>query len=184
MKKTYYNYGEVEQCCFSIVKQMSKDKWVPDMVVGITRGGLLPSILISNWFDCNLETLKVSLRRDEDCESNLWLPEYAIGYVPSEERGESGTMIDPAYRKNILIVDDINDTGATLNWIKTDWQQNCLPNNSVWESVWNNNVKVATLFNRESSNSEIKVDYTGFNINLDNDPGWIVFPWESWCGDE
>jgi hypothetical protein len=151
--------------------------------VGITRGGLLPAVLLSNWFECKLETLKVSLRRDEECESNLWLSEQAIGYVPTEERGGFGAEVDPYYRKNILIVDDINDTGATLNWIKMDWQQNCLPNNSAWDVVWNKNVRVATLFNREASSSELKVDYTGLSINLDNDPGWIVFPWESWCGE-
>jgi hypoxanthine phosphoribosyltransferase len=178
--KTLVSYTEVESQCLTIAKQMSKDKWVPDYIVGITRGGLLPGILLSNWFECKMHTLAVHLRDNHDTESNLWMPEDAIGYVPSEERGESGTMIDPAYRKNILIVDDINDTGATLNWIKMDWQQSCLPSNSAWDTVWNNNVRVATLFNRESSNSEVKVDYTGFNINLDNDPGWITFPWEKW----
>ena len=183
MKKSYYNYSDVELCCLSIAKQIGRDKWAPDYIVGITRGGLLPAVLLSNWFECKLETLKVSLRRDEECESNLWLAEQAVGYVPIEERGGFGAQVDPYYRKNILIVDDINDTGATLNWIKMDWQQNCLPSNSAWDVVWNNNVRVATLFNRESSSSELKVDYTGLSINLDNDPGWVVFPWESWCGE-
>lgn len=187
MKKTYYDYASIERLTLAVAKQISRDKWVPDYVVGITRGGLFPAVLLSNWFDCKMHTLDVRLRdgKGDQCESNLWMPEDAVGYVPVEDRGESGTTLDPAYRKNILIVDDINDTGATLNWIKHDWQTSCMPNSTVWNTVWGNNVRVATLFDRGlSSSSEIPVKYSGFVVTQDNDPGWIVFPWESWCGDE
>jgi uncharacterized protein len=185
--KTIINYAEVELHCLTIAKQISRDKWVPDYIVGITRGGLLPAVLLSNWFDCKMYTLDVRLRdgKGDGCESNLWMPEDAVGYVPVEDRGDSGTTIDPAYRKNILIVDDINDTGATLNWIKRDWQTSCMPNHSAWNSVWSNNVRVATLFDRGlASNSEIPKQYSSVVVTQDNDPGWIVFPWENWCGDE
>jgi xanthine phosphoribosyltransferase len=184
--KTLISYADVEYQCLAIAKQMSKDKWVPNYIVGITRGGLLPAVLLSNWFDCRMHTLDVRLRdgQPEDCESNCWMAEDAFGYVPTEQRGESGTQVDPANRKNILIVDDINDTGATLNWIKQDWQSSCLPNHSAWDTVWGNNVRVATLYNRESSSSEIPVAYNGVLVTMDNDPGWVVFPWESWCGEE
>jgi hypoxanthine phosphoribosyltransferase len=181
--KTYCNYSDIEMLCLNVVKQISRDQWVPDYVVGITRGGLIPAVLLSNWFDCKMQTLKVSLRDDAECESNCWMAEEAVGYVPMEERGESGTTIDPSYRKNILIVDDINDTGSTLNWIKQDWQSSVFPKNSAWDAVWDNNVRVAVLYNKESSRSEINVRYSGTDITEDNDPGWIVFPWESWCGE-
>ncbi|MFY8211250.1 MAG: phosphoribosyltransferase [Candidatus Nanopelagicus sp.] len=184
MKKTYYDYASIERLTLSVAKQISRDKWVPDYVVGITRGGLFPAILLSNWFDCKMNTLDVSFRDGMECESNLWMAEDAFGYVPIEDRGQSATEVDPAYRKKILIVDDINDSGATLNWIKQDWQSSCLPNNAAWNTIWNSNVKVAVLFNRLNSSNNLNVDYSGLDITQDNDPGWIVFPWESWCGDE
>lgn len=184
MKKTYVNYGEVEMLCLNIAKQISRDQWVPDYIVGITRGGLVPAVLLSNWFNCKMQTLKVSLRDDSECESNCWMAENAIGYIPFDQRGDSGTTVDPSCKKNILIVDDINDTGATLNWIKMDWQASCFPQHHAWNVVWDNNVRVATLYNKESSKSEINVRYSGTEVNEVNDPGWIVFPWESWCGDE
>jgi hypoxanthine phosphoribosyltransferase len=81
--------------------------------------------------------------------------------------------------KEILIVDDINDTGATLNWIREDWQSGCLPNSKDWESVWGSNVRFAVLINNEAS--EFKdVDYVGMSINKLEDPIWCVFPWEEW----
>lgn len=184
MKKTYYDYASIERLVLAVAKQISRDKWVPNYIVGITRGGLFPAVLLSNWFGCKMNTLNVSLREGQGGESNLWMAEDAFGYVPNEERGDSGTETDPAYRKKILIVDDINDTGATLNWIKHDWQSGCLPKHTAWDTVWNNNVRVAVLYNKVNSNNDLRVDYSGLDITQDNDPGWIVFPWESWCGDE
>ena len=37
-------------------------------------------------------------------------------------------------KKKIPIVDDINDTGATFNWIMQDWSAGCLSNDPDWES--------------------------------------------------
>jgi hypoxanthine phosphoribosyltransferase len=107
------------------------------------------------------------------------MAEQAFGYVPDEERGESGTQTDPAYRKKILIVDDINDSGATLEWIRNDWPSGCLSNHPAWDAVWNKNVRFAVVINNEASNYE-KIDYSARNINKLDDPCWVVFPWENW----
>jgi hypothetical protein len=127
-----------------------------------------------------MHTLSVSLRdSDSGPESNLWMAEHAFGYVPESERGESGTQTDPAYRKNILIVDDINDSGATLEWIRQDWPSGCLPTHPAWDAIWNRNVRFAVVVNNQASNYK-HVDYSGLDINKLDDPSWIVFPWESW----
>lgn len=180
MKKTYYTYQDIEHQVTVIAKQMARDGWKPDYVVGLTRGGLLPAVMLSNWFGCPMETLKVQLRDgvENGCESNCWMAEDALGYVCDSTPDQ--TRVDPAYRKNILIVDDINDTGATLNWIKKDWQAGCLPKNSAWDTIWGHNVRVATLVDNESSFCLLDVNYSAVSINKANDDVWIVFPWEAW----
>ena len=180
MKRVYYTWRDVENFTQEIIRQIHNDGWRPDYVVGITRGGLVPANLISQYLGVRMETLKVSLRGDGETESNCWMAEDAFGYVPQESRGESGTETDPAYRKNILIVDDINDSGATLNWIRQDWQSSCRPNHAAWDAIWNKNVRVATLIDNESSACELDINYTGRTINKAADPQWIVFPWEQW----
>lgn len=183
MKKVYYTWQDVEGQTQELLRQMQVDNWRPDYVVGLTRGGLVPANLISQYLGCRMETLKVKLRDNllgEVCESNCWMAEDAFGYVPTEERGDSGTRWDPARRKNILIVDDINDSGATLNWIKQDWQSGCLPSESAWNTVWGNNVRVAVLVDNESSDAIIDVKYSAVNINKAAEDQWIVYPWEDW----
>lgn len=179
MKKIHYNFRDLTKLVSSVCRDVANSDWRPDYVVGITRGGLTPATMISHYFNVPCETLKVSIRDSGNCESNLWMAEDAFGYVPKDERGSGDADTDPAYRKNILIVDDINDSGATLEWIKQDWQSSCLPKHAAWSVIWNQNVKFAVVVNNEASEFK-NVDFSGLTINKHNDPCWIVFPWESW----
>lgn len=167
MNKIYLTWQDVEHHTQEILRQLHADAWRPDYVVGLTRGGLVPANLISQYLGCRMETLKVSLRDDTECESNLWMAEDAFGHE----------MEQP---KNILIVDDINDTGATLNYIREDWPSGCFPDNPRWTEVWGSNVRVAVLVDNESSKSEIPISYSAVDINKAEQDSWIVFPWESW----
>jgi len=180
MNKRTIRNRELQGLVNSICRDISGSDWRPDYVVGITRGGLVPAVMISHYFDVRMETLKVSLRDGGETESNCWMAEDAFGYVPSDQRGESGTETDPAYRKNILIVDDINDTGATINWIMQDWQSSCLPNHSAWDSIWDHSVRYAVLFDNSASESTISPSYVGETINKAEQDVWIDFPYESW----
>jgi len=167
MKKIYHTWADVEAQTQEILRQITVSNWRPDYVVGLTRGGLTPANLISQYLGCRMETLKVSLRDGEQQETNCWMAEDAFGY-------------DSDTRKNILIVDDINDSGATLNWIRQDWMSSCFATSPVWEGIWGHNVRVACLYDNESSQSEIPVSYSAVNINKAAEDVWIVFPWETW----
>jgi len=145
-----------------IVRQITLSDWRPDYIVGITRGGLTAATMISHYLDVPMQTLKISLRDEEDgCESNLW-------------------MAEDAYNgKNILVVDDINDSGSTINWLTEDWPSGCHPYNERWVNVWNNNVRFAVVVDNTASSCKLKMDYVGREVTkqpLD----WIVFPYESW----
>ena len=103
MKKIYYTWQDIENQTQEVLRKIQLDDWRPDYVVGLTRGGLVPANLISQYLEVPMETLKVSLR-DADMyhppESNLWMAEDALGYKQE-------------IPKNILIVDDINDSSAS-----------------------------------------------------------------------
>jgi len=187
MDKLYYSWRDFDHDIITLTTQLYKDKWVPDYIVGITRGGLPLAVSLSQHLNIRCETLKVKLRDNtpgEESESNLWMAEDAFGYVPIEEQGIYKCRWDVLRRKNILVVDDINDTGATLDWLVQDWQSGCFPDeDNAWNSVWNNNVRFATLWHNTESRFDKKIDYY-VHTKTGNNP-WIVFPWEKvFCGIE
>ena len=166
--KTYLNHTAVEQLVQSIAHDIEKDNWRPDYIVGITRGGLLPANLLSQYLDVKMHSLDVGLRDYTDAmgpESNCWMSEDALD------------------GKSILIVDDINDSGATLQWIVDDWKRSNRPYSPEWENVFGGNVRIAALV--ENKSSEYKdVTYFGREIDKEKDPSWIEFPWENWWKDK
>jgi len=164
MEKRKVSWNEFQGLVANICRDIANSEWRPDYVVGITRGGLLPAVMISQYFNIPCEALKVSLRDnggEHATESNLWMAEDAFN------------------GKKILIVDDINDTGATVNWIIDDWCSSCVAGKR-WEDTWNHNVKFATVFDNLASKAKLEMDYVGEEINKAEKDVWIDFPFENW----
>lgn len=171
MKVTNREYnGLIAKLC----RDIANSGWRPDYIVGIIPGGLTPAVMISNYFNIPMHTLSTE-------ESNLWMAEDAFGYVISETipRKPDAITTDPAIRKKILIVNDINDTGKTINNLMEDWSLGCLPNDPAWKELWNHNVKFAVVYDNISSKAKITVDFAGEEISKSKKER-IVFPYENW----
>jgi hypoxanthine phosphoribosyltransferase len=171
-RKEYYSVGKVKGLVLDLIKQMYQDTWKPDYIVGINRGGLTPAVMISHFMDLPMYALDVRLRQGGEPESNTMMP------------------LDALEGKQILIVDDINDSGATFNWIINDWtatlsptvMHNARPHAPPEQLIlWRRNIKFAVL--TENLASEFNdVNYCVEEVNKVEDDVWIVFPWEQWWG--
>ena len=146
----------------SICREIVADNWRPDYIVGLTRGGLLPAVMISHYLNIPMQSLDVSLRDGGECTSNLGMAEDAFA------------------GKNILIVDDINDQGSTLNWIMNDWPSGCFPYDERWEYIWGNNVRFAVVVDNLASQCSVGMNYWGMEVNKAEKDVWIEFPYEEW----
>jgi hypoxanthine phosphoribosyltransferase len=161
IKKHIYDWTDVERMVTHIITEMYNDNYRPDYIVGLTRGGLVPAIMMSNRTGIPMYTLDVRLR-DRDglqikTESNEWMPTDAFN------------------GKNILIIDDINDSGATFNWITNDWASK-YPDVDI-QKIWDNNVRFAVL--TENMSSEFgNVRYQAHEVNKAEKDVWLVYPWE------
>ena len=181
MNKLIINNTEFKGMLINIARQITKDNWKPDYIVGITRGGLQAAVMLSHYLDVPMHTLNVSLRdNDTDLgpESNLWMAEDAIGAVSFEEsKNYGGHKWVEKLKKKILIVDDINDQGSTINWIKKDWPRGCYPDDPEWNQIWGDNVRFAVLTHNFSSQFK-DPDYYVWTVNKAEEDCWLVYPWE------
>lgn len=172
MEKLKLNWKTSTSLTGKIIRQIVVSDWRPDRVVGLSRGGLIPATMISHYFSIPMTCLQIQLRDHGEKESNCFLAEQAFGY----DNVELDNFAE--LRRNILVVDDINDTGATLEWLKEDWRASCLPDHEGWNSVWNKNVRFAVLVDNLSST--FSTDYFGMEINKAEKDLWIEYPWENW----
>jgi hypoxanthine phosphoribosyltransferase len=160
IEKQYINFEQMKGHCNEILRQMADDNWHPEIILGITRGGALPAVMLSQYLNVKMIGLDVSLR--DTIEDGF-----------GQESNEL-VAIDAAYGKKVLIVDDINDTGATINWIIDDW------NKSAEGIKWGDNVRFAVIVDNESSKAIHVPEYAGEMINKELNPTWVVFPYEEW----
>lgn len=183
VKKVHYTWKDIEHMVNVLNNLMFADGWRPDVIVGLTRGGLVPAVIMSNITGVPMYALDVRFRDTDNeyagPESNCWMSEWAYGYDESGEWSPDLGMFkfNEEKVKNILIVDDINDTGKTLDWIKNDWPASCLPDSPIWKTVWHDNVRFACLIDNLASEFN-DLDYAALEIDKREDPAWVVFPWE------
>jgi len=191
MNKLVIDQRELQGLVAKICRDITQSNWKPDYIVGITRGGLIPAVMISQYLNIPMWTLNVSLRDNNEGESNLWMAEDALGpnsrdrFIddPDDVAGvlkAASELLEAGTFKEILLVDDINDTGSTFNWIINDWKSSCFPEDPAWDEVWNQNVRFAVLIDNLSSDCEYSMDYVGKEINKSENNVWVDFPWEEW----
>lgn len=138
------SWDEYNELVSSIASQIGQNE--PEAIVGLTRGGLVPAVQLSHMYNAKLYCLNISLR-DGKCSS------------------ESFDWRRLEKYNRILVVDDINDSGNTLE--------------AVYKQCYTKEIlkpTFATLLSKDSSKFDI--DVAGEYINKDKENDWIVFPWE------
>ena len=103
--KNYFTTGQMRNALLQIEDQMVHSNWMPNMIIGINRGGLIPSVYLSHRLRIPHETISVKLRdQTKTSKPDLSALEKAF-----------------AFQNKILIVDDINDSGDTLKYIEDNF---------------------------------------------------------------
>lgn len=148
MKENKINFSieDMQFALLDITKQIQSSIWMPEVILSINRGGCVPGVYLSHSIKTPHKVIDIQLR-DSNNIPNLDVLKYSINRY-----------------KTILIIDDINDTGATFNFIK----KNIIDKTKE--------VRYAALVDNISS--DFKVDYKGKVIDKSKTPSWIVFPWE------
>ncbi|PZO88151.1 MAG: phosphoribosyltransferase [Sphingomonas sanxanigenens] len=127
------------------------DDWRPDFLVGIGRGGLTPAVYLSHATGIPL------LSVDHSSHVPTFGDELLARLAASTATGT-----------RILIVDDINDSGRTLAYLRK----------AIAAAGGDApNLRFAVLI--DNIRSIETVDYRARTIDRDEEKSWFVFPWEA-----
>ena len=160
MNKKYLSFDDIEYLTRKLCDQIESSGWKPTIVVGVSRGGLLPAKMISYYWGTPMCTMDVSLR-----DNSLWYQNF-----------NTNLALEIFNNQNILVVDDINDSGATSVCIKNTWSNSLTKSKEKLVEWPSNQIKFGVLLENQASSHQS--NYWGIKINKELDPVWYVFPWE------
>jgi hypoxanthine phosphoribosyltransferase len=148
---SYIPYPEFVADVQAVAAALESDGWTPDHIVGIGRGGLVPAAYLSHRTGISLLSVDYS----------SGVPSFAEELI---EKLAAATREG----RSILLVDDINDSGGTIEALR----KSLIDHGAIEEGV-----RVAVLI--DNVRSRARVDYRSRTIDRSSDKRWFVFPWEA-----
>jgi len=148
-----FTWQEIDGMIYSIASHIEKDDI--DAIVGISRSGLIPAVMLSHLLDVRNFSILDIKRTDSN----------AINSKKSEPHYQG--LFNDLYvkNKNILLVDDIVGAGETMKLAREILNPLVQTLKAATLVVNESNLKDCTVFDI--------VDYCGAIIH-----GWAIFPWE------
>ena len=144
------SWDEIVEWSLGLSRIVTRDGWMPDVIVAVARGGYVPARLLADFLDVN-NMLSV--------QSQHWT---------EAARAEERAILKYPFKvdlngENVLVVDDIVDTGETLKLARDYVTDN-----------WNpGNVRTAAL-QWISSVAKFEPDYYYIEVK---DWTWFQYPW-------
>ena len=149
MEKKKFSWEEIDRFADELVSKVQASGFMPDYLVGIAVGGLIPLGLLAKKLDSNA-VLTVSASSYNDANQKTGEP--TVWNLPTLDLSN----------KKILIVDEIAETGETLEAVKKVLIEKCNAGD----------IKTAVL-GIHKKKCMIVPDFYIFAEEV-----WIVFPWE------
>jgi len=142
-------WDDITSAVSRVTDAITSSGYEVEVVVGILRGGVIPAVLVADRLgvkDIGVMDIKF----------------YEAPGVTGKEPYLRQPLTLPIRDKNVLIVDDISDTGLTLK-VALDVVRHYAPRS----------VRTATLYVKPWT--KLTPDYYAF-VTED----WVVFPWDFW----
>ena len=160
MEKHYIRSEDLIQDSFRLAWQVYEDGYRPNYIIGVWRGGAPIGIAVQEFFSVlgvpsDHIAIRTSHYRGID-DRNSEVQVYGLNYVIKQVESDD----------SLLIVDDVHDTGVSIEKIVSDLQAACKKNTPE--------IRVATPYFKPSKNKTSRTP----NYHLHETDKWLVFPHE------
>ena len=148
IKCLQYTWDDIVRLCDELARKIKKSGYKPDVIVAIARGGWIPARILCDHLD---------VRELYSVKTEHW----GIVATPTGEARITQPLNVDLSGKNVLIVDDVADTGETIK-VVLDHVKSFSPSD----------VKIAVVDYKKTST--FAPDYYA---SLMEEWKWIVYPW-------
>ena len=163
-EKLYLNFNEIKSDIINLANKILESNIKFDAIIALCGGGLVPARLLRNYLEIPIYCLNIKLYNSNN----------EINEDPIILQWLDNKIIDSLQNKNILIVDDLDDTGSTLYHIT-----NLIENGyKLYKPIKYKTLAISVLYNKlKNKKNNINIKYPYFKV-LDIEDKWVVFPWE------
>lgn len=142
------SWSETERLSQKLARMLKTSGYQPDIVVAIGRGGYVPARLICDYLDMmDLTSIKIEL--------------YGAGSDKHDKAIIKYPLCHDIKAKNVLLVDDVNDSGETLE-LAVNHLQSFAPKS----------IKIAVI--HQKTTSHYPIDFYAKKITKWR---WLIYPW-------
>lgn len=147
IKFKFLTWSNIDRACSKIYKKMQEDCYKPDAIVGLLRGGIVPARIFCDYFNVIIDFFAIDVKLYN-------------GIGTKEEEPKIREFEEDLIRgKQILISDDILDSGKTMN--------------AILEYLKGEDIRTATLYCKESA-----INKPNYYAEIVDENTWLIFPWE------
>jgi len=141
-------WDAIDEYCDKLAHSILKSKQLPDMIIAVGRGGLIPARILSD---------RLSIKSVYMYNIKMY-----TGVNQKQAKPTLEFFNHCVVGRNILLVDDILDSGTTIETVINDIK-----------SKRAQSVRTATLICKKKA-----LRKPTFCVSMCEDNHWIIFPWE------
>lgn len=191
VSKYYISYNNVHKLCQKVAKEILTRNERPDIIIGISGGGLIPARIIRSFLkqkgekNIPIQAIGLSLYESMGCV-NGGIETIGKEIVRTQwlDFGALKEHFDSLIGKKVLIVDEVDDTRTTLHYAISELQkeveqQQQLLNRSNEQTTFS----VFVIHNKDKQkNAELPNEMleSGRYYAAETVPDeWLVYPWDA-----
>lgn len=186
MSKLYISYNIVHKLCQQAAAEIKQSGRSIDLIIAIGGGGFIPARILRSFLkedgkkNITIQAIGLSLYEQMGDEEKIGKEVVRTQWL---DFGNLNQHMDLLVGKNVIIVDEVDDTRTTLHYAVTELQRDVKELEEKMGKVGSTQFSVFVLHNkRKEKRAQLPAEFGEkgrYIAGTDVDDVWIAYPWDA-----